>query len=376
MNNNQKLIIVVLFLSISTVFIFKHKQNNSSPPIPPQSFQQPEVQPVPPIKAPTFEDALNSISEAELAKNLEFLCDAATEGRMSGKKGNIIAADFVKKQYESYGLPTMYHKFKIDKINPGPKNEIGDDFTQNVYAWVEGSDPILKDEIVVIAGHLDHIGYGPKMSMARGKIAIHPGADDNASGTVALLEIAKAFSKLKPKRTIVFQSYSAEELGLIGSRYYCSNPLFPIDSPDIKAHIFMINLDMIGYLGKGKFLTNFNTGSGSVEITKLITELNQKYSFAKAITSTQGSSGSDHASFYNKGVPIAFMHTGMHNAYHTPDDTPDKLNYQGMEKITRYAFELAWKVANADSRPFFNYAGFQEMEYTNDHSHPNVKFKD
>jgi Zn-dependent M28 family amino/carboxypeptidase len=155
------------------------------------------------------------------------------EGRMSGKHGNVVSGEFVKKQYESFGLPTMYHKFSIRRANPGPKNETGDDFTQNVYAWVEGNDPSVKDEIVVVGAHLDHIGYGPSMSATPSRREIHNGADDNASGSVALVEIARAFLCLKGKvkRTVVFQSYSAEEMGLIGSNFYCNNPVFPEECP-------------------------------------------------------------------------------------------------------------------------------------------------
>jgi len=370
--NKQKLIIIILGISIATGVAYKLKQSEQliSPPAQQEQYVQPPQNNPAPI-TPTFDDALNSIVESELTKNLAFLASDELEGRMSGKKGNLVAAEFIKNKYESFGLPTQYQRFRINRVNPGPKNETGDDYTQNIIAYIPGSE--RPNEIVVIGAHMDHIGYGPEMSMTPKRRQIHPGADDNASGTVALLEIAKAFSKLKPKRTVVFQTYSAEEMGLIGSRYYCDHPLFPIDAPDIKAHVFMLNFDMIGYLGKGKFSVGFNAGDSSAEVTKFIDELNQKYSFAKRIT-TQGRSGSDHASFYNKQIPVAFMHTGMHDAYHTPDDTPDKLNYQGIEQIAKYAFELSWKIANADSRPFFNYAGFQEMDYTHDHGHPGVEF--
>jgi acetylornithine deacetylase/succinyl-diaminopimelate desuccinylase-like protein len=165
-------------------------------------------------KTYSFEEALNSIDANELKKDLEYLASDELEGRMSGKKGNVVAADFIKKKYESFELGTIYHKFNIERLNSGPKNESGDGFTQNIYAWVDGNDPALKDEIIVIGAHMDHIGYGPSMSRSR-RIAIHPGADDNASGTVATMQIAKAFSLLKDKvkRTVVFQSYSAEERG-------------------------------------------------------------------------------------------------------------------------------------------------------------------
>jgi len=197
----------------------------------------------------TIEEAISGISSKNLKQDLDYLASKELEGRMSGKKGNVIAAEFIKKKFDSFGLKTFYQKFSIRKTNFGPKNESGDDFTQNIYAIIKGNDENFKDEIVVIGAHMDHIGYGPSMSRTPNRREIHPGADDNASGTVALIELAKAFSLIKEdlKRTVVFQAYSAEEMGLIGSRYYCENPLFPEERPDIKKHVFMINLDMVGY---------------------------------------------------------------------------------------------------------------------------------
>lgn len=368
----KKLHLIVITLGILFLAIYISKTTKFPDPVNPPVIvdKNPKTDPQPELpKEFTYEDAIASIKETELKDNLEYLASRELEGRMSGKKGNITAAEYIKKAYESYNLPTMYHKFNIQRMNPGPKNEIGDDFTQNVYAWIEGNDPNIKDEIVVVGAHMDHIGYGPQMSRSR-KIDIHPGADDNASGTVVLMEIAQAFSMLKGKnkRTVVFQSYSAEEMGLIGSRYYCNNPVFPKEKPSINKHIFMLNMDMVGYLGKGQDQATFSTGESSVDISKLITELGDKYSFARSITS-RGSGGSDHASFYNKKVPIAFLHTGLHSYYHTPEDTADKINYQGVEKVAKYGFELAWKVVQSDTSPKFNYGGFKPMDYTHDHGH-------
>ena len=376
--NNQKLVLVcvTIFVVIAVAHVYTTNQQMAQvqpPQPPPPSIGPPpnwSPRQLPPKRNFTFTEALNSISEADLKKNLGYLASQELEGRMSGKKGNVIAADFIKKKYESYGLNTMYQKFSISRMNPGPKGETGDNFTQNIIAWKIGSEK--PNEIVVIGAHMDHIGYGPRMSRSN-RIAVHPGADDNASGTVALLEIAKAFSKLKPKRTVVFQSYSGEEMGLIGSRYYCSNPLFPKGQPDIRSHVFMLNMDMIGYLGRGHFFAGFHTGESSFDISKIINELNGKYSFARKITS-RGSGGSDHASFYNRGVPIAFLHTGLHAYYHKPEDTANRINYPGIERVARYGFELAWRVVNDPIAPAFNHGGFKPMEYTHDHGHPGVPF--
>lgn len=376
MSTKQVLSFLVTLSSLMMIFvIFQHQKDISIPQVDPPVVDVPNDILLPPEeKEHTLEDAVNSVTEDKLKKDLYYLASKELEGRMSGKKGNVVAAEFIKKEFERMGIETMYHKFPIKRLNPGPNNERGDDFTQNIYGWIEGNDPVLKDEIVVIGAHMDHIGYGPSMSRSR-SVAIHPGADDNASGTVALLEIAEAFSLLKDKvkRTIVFQAYSAEEMGLLGSRYYCNYPVFPKDKPDMKKHVFMLNMDMVGYLDQGVFFTGFDSAESSIDISAMIKELDDKYTFARKITS-RGSGGSDHASFYNRRIPIAFLHTGGHRYYHTPEDTPDKINYNGIEKVARYAFELAWKVTQTEQSPRFNTASFKEMPYVHDHGHPETPF--
>lgn len=372
MSSSRKENLCILFVALAILLAFSLKPKRQIIiEIPTNNLLVPaELPKIIPEKSGDFNSALQSITATEIKENLTYLASDALEGRMSGKKGNVLAFEMIKKKCESYGLPTMYDKFEIPQINPGPHREIGDGFTQNLYAWIEGNDPVLKDEIIVVGCHGDHIGYGRAMSRAPGRLEIHNGADDNASGTAAGLAIAKAFSLIKPlvKHTVVFQFYSAEEMGLIGSRVYCNSPKFPLKSPDIRKHIAMINLDMVGYLKKGVHPTGFNTGESSLNLTQFVGELNQKYSFARQITS-QGSGGSDHASFYNKRVPVAFLHTGLHPYYHTPDDDVERINFEGIEAIAKYAFELAWKIDNSTARPTFNIESFKEMPYTHDHGH-------
>ena len=375
-NTRNSLIVILVLVTACNIGFFGYNLWKSQQPV-----QEPvapiPVEPVTPWQPPpaiphTTEDAVASISSEELKKDLYYLASDELEGRMSGKRGNVTAAQFIKDKFESYGLPTMYDRFNIRRMNPGPRNERGDDYTQNIYAYIEGTEK--PNEVIVIGAHMDHIGYGPSMSRSR-RVAIHPGADDNASGTVALLQIAKAFSMVKDKvkRTIVFQAYSGEEMGLIGSRHYCNNPTFPRSNPRIQSHIFMLNMDMVGYLGRGVYFAGFHSGDSSLDIGRIINDLNQKYTFAKQITS-RGSGGSDHANFYNKRVPVAFLHTGGHPHYHTPTDTPDKLNYSGIERVARYAFELAWRVDQGPVAPRFNVADFEPMPVIHDHGHPETPF--
>lgn len=364
MNKKTKILLASIFLlsAVNCFFILKKDLKLIEKPT--------ETRPK---KENNFSEVISEISLKDLKENLEYLASDQLEGRMSGKKGNVLAAEFIKKQFENFGIETKYHKFNVKRMNPGPNNETGDNFTQNIYGWIVGNDQNLKNEIVVIGAHMDHIGYGPSMSRSGGG-KIHPGADDNASGTVALIELAKSFSKLKEKvkRTVVFMAFSAEELGLVGSKFYCDNPLFPLEKPDITSHVFMLNMDMIGYLGKGQHTVSFSNNNSSIQIDKIINELSNKYSFAKNITGRK-TGGSDHACFYNKKVPIAFLHTGLHPHYHKPSDTADKINYEGLTSIVKYAFELSWLVANNEEKPVFNCSNFEEMELTHDHGA--VEFK-
>lgn len=356
----KKLQITILVLGFMLLIVYISKTTNI------KEFQENnEKIDKEPQKFESLNEGLSKITSDSAKKTVEYLASQELEGRMSGKKGNILAAEFIKNKFESYGYKSKYQRFPIKKLNYGPNKESGDGFTNNILAWSEGKEENLKDEIIVVGAHMDHIGYGPQMSM-QSKIKIHPGADDNASGTAALLEIAKGMSKLKNKRTILFIAFSAEEMGLLGSLYYANNPLFPQDNPNIKNHTFMLNMDMIGCLKKGKQLAGFSDLNSSVDITKYIGELSDKYSFAKSIT-TRGTSGSDHASFYNKKIPIAFLHTGGHDYYHTPQDTADKLNYNGIENISKYALELIWKISQEEKKPVFNHSDFKEMNYDHDH---------
>lgn len=344
----KKFIVTSLVVITLAIFTYKIKTKNNQVEKPLEL----------PNKQMTLDEALNLINEKDCLENISYLCSDELEGRMSGKKGNVLAMEYLKKELESYGLKTITQKFKINKVNPGPKQEIGEDYTENLYAWVDGSE--LKDEIVVVGAHFDHIGYGPRYSRSQ-KQEVHNGADDNASGTVAVLEVAKAMAKLKPARTVLFQFYSAEEMGLLGSRYYCDFPLFPKEKPDIKNHVAMINLDMVGHLKFDQYQVSVPEG---LDIPFQVNKLSEKYKFAKKIIANGG--GSDHASFNNKRVPNIFLHTGLHQHYHTPSDDVETLNLKGIVEISKYAFELCWNLANYQKLNF-DESKFKEMPYTHDH---------
>ena len=336
------------------------KPEDSEQPKPePKSEPQPEPKPEP--APPTFDDALASISQAELQEIVVYLASDELEGRMSGREGNVKAAEYIKKYLENIGLETMYHEFQIRGGS-----------SKNIYCWMNGTT----DDIVVVGAHMDGIGMGGIYSRTPNSKSIHPGADDNASGTAAVMVMAKALSRIKGqnKRTLVFQLYSGEEIGLVGSKAYCADPKFPVSKPSMSNHVAMLNLDMIGHLGKGVYSVGESLDS-SIDLKSIVSGLSGNYDFADQICGFGAKGGgSDHIPFYNKGVPVVFLHTGLHGNYHTPGDKPDTLNFEGVEKVTRFATELAWKVSQFGDKIEFNYAKFVELPATHDHGVAEVPF--
>ena len=219
---------------------------------------------------------------------------------------------------------------------------------RNVAGILEGSDPVLKNEYIVIGGHYDHLGIDQlkESSMDKSKEKqIHNGADDNASGTTGVLEVAEKLASMQGllKRSIIFAAFSGEELGILGSTYITNN--FPVD---IKNVVAMLNMDMIGRLNDENSLTIIGTGTSSMwkEL------LNQKNTYGfKLGMSDGGSGGSDHQAFSNKNVPVLFFFTGTHSDYHKPSDDPEKINFEGEAKVANYVFDIALAVDKLDKRP-------------------------
>lgn len=209
---------------------------------------------------------------------------------------------------------------------------------KNVIGVLEGAGP-LKDEIIVIGGHYDHLGRGERGSLARGedRNAIHYGADDNGSGTTAVIELARRLGSIENRegRSIVFMAFSGEERGLIGSRFYTNEPLFPLEDT-----VAMINLDMVGRLNNNS-LEVLGTGTGD-RFHDEIMKLNEQYEFE--IKESTGiwlnGGGSDHQSFYTKDIPVLFFFTGIHPNYHRPSDTADRINIEGLGRIVDLVEEL------------------------------------
>lgn len=237
--------------------------------------------------------------------------------------------------------------FRNSKINVKTEVKEITKFGKNIAGYIEGSDLNLKKEFIIIGAHYDHLGYGRVGSLYRGKDKkIHNGADDNASGTSAVIELAEKFASLKnkPKRSIIFMAYSGEELGLLGSSYFVENS--PIKLDKIAA---MINLDMIGRLNTSKELIAFGTGT-SKNFSKLVKNLNKDFNF-KLTLKKEGYGPSDQSSFYAKKIPVLFFFTGTHSDYHRPTDDADKINVVGEEAIVKYIYKIADNLSNVNVRP-------------------------
>jgi aminopeptidase YwaD len=227
----------------------------------------------------------------------------------------------------------------------------------NVVAILKGFNPELSGEFIVIGAHHDHLGLGGQGSSSRqpDNIAIHYGADDNASGVAAVLELAQKFTKLKPERSIVFTTFGAEEKGILGSRYFTEHSPVPF-----KKIMLMINLDMIGRMKPDSSLQigGVGTSTSSAEILK---KLNGKFHF-KLQLNNSGYGPSDHASFYAKDKPVLFFTTGIHMEYHTPGDNVASLNINALSTITSFIEDVTLYMADLDTALVFKEAGPKEVE--------------
>jgi aminopeptidase YwaD len=226
--------------------------------------------------------------------------------------------------------------------------------TYNVAGIVEGSDPVLKNEFVVIGAHYDHLGMGGKSSSSRrpDTVAVHNGADDNASGIAAMIYLAEKIRKIRKqfKRSIIFVAFGAEEMGLLGSKQFVAS--LPVDSGKISA---MINLDMVGRLDTSKGIQISGTGT-SLEADSLLAIANKPFGF-KLKKSPEGFGPSDHASFYGKNIPVFFITTGAHTEYHTPWDDAENINFHGLETVADFAYKLTEGIANHPDKLQFREAG-------------------
>lgn len=215
---------------------------------------------------------------------------------------------------------------------------------KNVIGVLAGEGP-LADETVVIGAHYDHVGMGGQGSLAPGTKAVHNGADDNASGTVALIELARRFAarEKKPARRIVFIAFTAEERGLIGSAHYVKNPVFPLENT-----IAMLNMDMVGRVTDDKLVVY---GIGTTPRWKPLIEETAKQQNFKLTLKEEGFGPSDHSSFYGKKMPVLHFFSGTHKDYHRPTDDWEKINVPDMVRVIEMVEAVADDTIATKERP-------------------------
>lgn len=230
--------------------------------------------------------------------------------------------------------------------------------SRNVVMVLPGSDPVLKDQFVVLGAHFDHLGMGGLGSGSRvsDTIAVHYGADDNASGVGLMLELAEklAADPKSHKRSIAVFAFSGEEMGLLGSKWLVEHS--PIDLNKVNA---MVNMDMVGRLNEKSLLQVSGVGTAE-QFKQILTAVNDTNQL-KLTLSEEGYGPSDHASFYGKNIPVLAITSGAHLDYHTPADKSDKINYEGMVKIADLSFPVISELANSGSKLVFKEAGPKEV---------------
>jgi hypothetical protein len=323
---------------------------------------------------------LESITADRLREHVAFLASDDLGGRLAGFPGSKQAAEYIEKRLAAAGLEPLGDRGEsgrsfLQAFHPDRAKELT---THNVVALLKGSDEKLRDECVVIGAHYDHVGRDDQKPMARarrGKATeedkIWNGADDNASGAAALIEIARAAAsrKIRPRRSVLFVFFSAEEWGLLGSKHFVEHP--PAEFP-VERMAAMVNLDMIGRndsrpcgiygLGTEKGELFENAVKGAVELARLDARLLK--------TASAAGGDSDHSSFRHRKIPIIFFFTGSHADYHAVTDHADKLCYGNMERIGRAAAALIGALADLPERPVFDPEAAKPSVKT-----PSVRFK-
>ena len=310
-----------------------------------------------------------TIQVEDLEKHLNILASDSLEGRETGKRGQKMAADYIMNHFKDIGIPpydgkSYYQKFTVRSNRHLCKCEDCDSgfikklfnkdkyvSGENVLGYIEGTD--LKEELIIITAHYDHLGKHDTL--------LFNGADDDGSGTVGVMEIAEAFMLAKkegkgPRRSVLIMPVSGEEKGLLGSKHYTDNPVYPLEKT-----VANLNIDMIGRLDNLHDTANYIYLIGSdmlsQELHDISEEVNKKY-IGLELDYTYNSDEdpnryyyrSDHYNFAKNNIPVIFYFNGVHDDYHKVTDTIEKIDFQKIQTITRLVFLTAWELANRDER--------------------------
>lgn len=284
--------------------------------------------------------------EISLKEDVVYLAADDLGGRAIGTEGEQKAAEYLAQEFEKAGLlpkgtEGFFQPFTVSKpSNPHEEAVIGTDGEGITGRNVIGFLDKKADKTIVIGAHFDHLGMGGQGSLHRGDSAIHNGADDNASGTAALLALAEILKHEELKSNVLFIAFSGEENGLWGSNYFVKNPTI-----DLQTVNYMINMDMVGRLKEDNSLAINGVGT-SPSFVPVLDQINADS--LKLVTSESGVGPSDHTSFYLQDLPVLHFFTGQHEDYHKPSDDSEKINYAGLVKVVRYISRL---VTSLDAEP-------------------------
>lgn len=275
----------------------------------------------------------------KIKEDVAFLADDKLEGRETGTKGEQAAAAYIVERFKELGLQPkgtegFYQTFTF-KPKKGPHGEV--DYTNagvdstitgtNVLAYIDNQ----AENTIIIGAHYDHLGYGSEGSLHRGDKEIHNGADDNASGVAVMLDLAGKLKTANSSNNYLFMAFSGEEMGLLGSNYFTKNATL-----DLSKANYMINMDMVGRLKQDSTLAVYGVGT-SPRWKQTLSATNPGF---KIVENESGVGPSDHTSFYLQDIPVLHFFTGQHDDYHKPGDDTEKLNYEGMDAISNYIFDV------------------------------------
>ncbi|MCF6294747.1 MAG: M20/M25/M40 family metallo-hydrolase [Flavobacteriaceae bacterium] len=278
--------------------------------------------------------------ENKIQEDVIFLSDDKLEGRETGTEGEKAAANYIAERFKSLELSPKGTNAYFQEFTFKPKTDPHQEVkysTANSDSTITGTNVLgyinnNADQTIIIGAHYDHLGFGSEGSLHREEDkAIHNGADDNASGVAVMLNLASKLKNTNTNNNYLFMAFSGEEMGLLGSNYFVKNATIELDSVN-----YMLNMDMIGRLKKDSTLAVYGVGTTPV-FKQVINASNNKF---KLIEKESGVGPSDHTSFYLNDIPVLHFFTGQHEDYHKPSDDSNLLNYEGMEAISAFIFDI------------------------------------
>ncbi len=291
--------------------------------------------------------AQHSPEPPRLLDDVRFLSDDRLQGRMTGSPGADSAAEYLARRFSQVGLQPAaggwFQSFTVGREAPAARQaRTGALVGRNVVGILPGRDPVLRNQTVVLGAHYDHLGRGGFGSLDPDSTGlVHNGADDNASGAAALIQVAARLAASPPARTVVFIAFSGEELGLLGSAHYVQQPIYPL-----AGMMAMVNLDMVGRLRNGRLIV-YGARSAK-EFPALLDSLNW-YAGFDLKAQGDGYGPSDHSSFYAAKRPVLHIFTDLHEDYHRTTDDWQKVNYDGLKRVADFSLGLVTALANRTS---------------------------